>query len=523
MSRALPWIAVLLLAAAVRVPSLTAARPYMSYVDEGNYLHVSARMVRDGRWIPDEFLYPSLPITAVAAAARVYDPRMGDRVLTREDGYYDVLEPFELLLLGRILSFLVGLGVVLIAGLLARRVAGPRAGYLAAFTAALLPALVARGGIAMVDPYATLFVTACLLFTDRTRTSEQPAREALLAGAMAGLAFASKYPALLVSLSFALTVWLSRPAWRERLRLWTIGAAGALGAAVLAMPGLVTVPRQVLGGIRRQSELYRELTSPPLWPQVVTQAEWDLPLRGPELGWTFLALAVAGLAIALWDRRTRPSAAGWTLFLALTVVLYSRQSFTPFRNLLPAVPIACVAVAVLFERLSERWSSRLSWAGLAGFLLVATLFGPQAVRFARERARFEDSRVQAIDWLAQNSRPGQTVLVLNELAILPSELGRLKGRNVGVHEWGPMQERLFGRRVRYLVITQMTTPEGRPLLSQEWIAKILERYEPRVGYGEEGAVSAPGQWHGNRQHIRVLERRRRPRREDGAGRRSSGQ
>ncbi|MFL6292332.1 MAG: ArnT family glycosyltransferase [Thermoanaerobaculia bacterium] len=515
--RALPWIAVLLLAAAVRAPSLTAARPYISYVDEGNYLHVSARMVRDGRWIPDEFLYPSLPITAVAAAARACDPRMGDRVLTRENGYYDVLEPFELLLLGRVLSFLAGLGVVLATGLLARRVAGPRAGLLAAFAAALLPALVARGGIATVDPYATLFVTACLLFTERTRDSERPGRESLLAGAMAGLAFTSKYPAILVSLSFALTVWLSRPAWRERLRLWTIGAAGALGAALLAMPGLVTVPQQVLGGILRQSELYGELTSPPLWPQVVAQAEWDLPLRGSELGWTFLALAAAGLAIAVWDRRTRPSAAGWTLFLALIVILYSRQSFTPFRNLLPAVPIACVAVAVLFHRL-RAW---VSWADLAGFLLIATLFGPQVVRFARERAGFQDSRVQAIDWVAQNSRPGQTVLVLNELAILPSELGRLKGRNVEVHEWGPMQERLFGRRVRYLVITQMTTPEGRLLLSEEWIAKILERYEPRAGYGEVGAVSSPGQWHGNRQHIRVLERRRLPRREGGAGRRSS--
>src|SRR5215210_7025992 len=108
---ALPWIAVLLLAAAVRAPSLTAAQPYINYVDEGNYLHVSARMVRDGRWIPDEFMYPSLPITAVAAAARAYDSRMGDRVLTGENGYYDVLEPFELLLLGRVLSFLAGLGV----------------------------------------------------------------------------------------------------------------------------------------------------------------------------------------------------------------------------------------------------------------------------------------------------------------------------------------------------------------------------------------------------------------------------
>lgn len=514
-SAPLPWIAVLLLAAAVRAPSLTAARPYMSYVDEGNYLHVSARMIRDGRWIPDEFMYPSLPITAMAAAARAYDPRMGDGVVTRHGGYYDVLEPFEILLLGRVLSFLAGLGVVLVTGLLARRVAGPVAGYLAAFTAALLPALVARGGIATVDPYAALFVTACLLFTDRARTSDRPGREAFLAGAMAGLAFASKYPAILVSLSFALTVWLSRPAWRERLRLWTIGAAGAVGAALLAMPGIVIVPEQVLAGVRRQSDLYRELTSPPLWPQVVERAEWDLPFPGPELGWTFLALAIAGLAVALRDRRTRPSAAGWMLFLALVVMLYSRQSFQPFRNFLPVVPIACVVVAVLVERL------KTPWAHAAAFLLIGTLFAPGVVRFAWERARTEDSRTQAIDWLAPRSLPGQTVLVLSDLAFLPSEIKRLQGR-VEVEGWDRMRQRRLGRRVRYLVITQMSTPEGRPLISEEEIGRILELYRPAAEFGEHPATPFPGQWHGNRQVIRVLERRPRSPRADGAGRRSSG-
>lgn len=511
MTRLLPWIAVLLIAAAVRAPSLTAARPYMSYVDEGNYLHVSARMVRDGSWIPDVFMYPSLPITAVAAVSRAAGLQGG--VLTKFANYYDVLEPFELLLLGRILSFLAGLGVVLVTGLLAQRVArcesNTRAGLLAAFTAALLPALVARGGIAMVDPYATLFVAACLLFTERTRDSDRPGREAVsagVAGAMAGLAFASKYPAILVSLSFVLTVWLTRPAWRERLRLWTIGAAGAIGAALLAMPGLLVVPDKVLEGIRRQSELYGKLTSPPLFPQVVHRAEWDLPFHGPELGWTFLGLALAGLATALWDRRTRPSAAGWTLFLVLNLVLYLRQSFQPFRNLLPLVPIACVAVAILYDRLRER-IPQPAWVDAAAFLLIAALFGPSTVGFAWQRARFEDSRTQTIDWLARRSFPGDTVLVLDHLAFLPSEIRRLEGRAVEILPWEKIERRLRPRQVRYLVITQMSTPEGQPLIRPEVYETVLRRFEPRVRFGEEAVTPSPGQWHGNRQTIHVLERR----------------
>lgn len=512
----LPWLAVLLLAVAIRAPALTAARPYMSYVDEGNYLHVPARMIRDGSWIPDQFLYPSLPINLVAATARASDPlyrlehggrSFRDDLLTRADTYYDLLEPFELLLLGRVLSFLAGLGVVLVTGLLARRVCGPRAGLFAAFTAALLPALVARGGFAMVDPYATLFVVACLLFTERARTSDRPDRDAVLAGIMAGLAFASKYPSILVSLSFALTVWLSRPSWRDRFRLWTLGAVGAIGAALVAMPGLVVTPENVLAGIRRQAELYGMLTSPPLLPQVFEQAEWDLPFQGPELGWTFVLLAFVGLGAALWDRRTRVPALGWTLFLVLNLFLYLRQSYQPFRNLLPVVPVLCLAVAVLFARVREK-VPRPVWADVSAFLLIGLLFGIPAARFARERATFEDSRTQTIDWLARHMLPGQTVLVLEDLAFLPSQLARLEGKNVEVYTWNAMRRPLLRRRVRYVVLTQMMTREDKPLIEPEWLRILDRRYERRIRFGEAPVTAVPGHWHGNRQTIHILERRR---------------
>ncbi|HYN22679.1 MAG TPA: glycosyltransferase family 39 protein [Thermoanaerobaculia bacterium] len=509
MRKLLPWLAVLLLAAAVRAPSLLAARPYMNYVDEGNYLHVSARMIGEGRWIPDTFLYPSLPTTAVAAAARAFDPfyrrmhaerSLRSDVRTKPTGYYDELEPFELLLVGRLLSFLAGLGVVLLTGLAASWIAGPgtrrQAGLLAAFTAALVPALVIRGGSAMVDPYATFFVIACLLFTERTRTANRPAWDAVAAGAMAGLAFASKYPAILVSLAFALTVGLTRDTWRERLRLWTLGAAGAIGAAILGMPGLIALPGEVLAGLRRQAELYGRLASPPLWPQVIERAEWDLPFAGPEMGWTLLGLATAGLAIGLWDRRTRSSASGWLLFILLSILLYGRQTFQPFRNLLPLVPIACIAVSVLYAKLLER-TSRPLWTDTAAFLFIAALLGPPSVGFARERARFADSRTEAIDWMARRSFPGETVLVLENLAFLPSELRRLQGRNVEVLEQHELQRRLRSRRVRYLVI-----PEINPA--------IPDPYQPRARFGEERTPLKRGWWHGNRQTIHILERRRPP-------------
>jgi Dolichyl-phosphate-mannose-protein mannosyltransferase len=503
----LPWIAVLLLAAAVRIPSLTAARPYFSYVDEENYLHVSARMVRDGAWVPDNFLYPSLPIEAVALAARVGGAPLRENIVTKPGRYYDLFEPFELLLIGRILSFLAGLGAVLLTGLLARRVTGLAAGLTAGLLAALVPALAIRGGIAMVDPYAVLFVTAGLLFTERTRSSERPGREAFAAGVMTGLAFASKYPAILVCLPFALTVWLTRPSWRDRLRLWSLGAAGAIAAALVAMPGLILSTEAVLAGIRRQSELYGQLESIPLWSQAFVRAEWDIPYEGPELGWIFVALAVAGLAVALRDRRTRVPALGWTLFLAVNLVLYGRQSYQPFRNLLPLVPVACAAVGVLVAWVRERLR-RPVIADLSAVLLIALLFGIPMARFARDRARFEDTRTQTIDWLIRNSRPGQSVLVLDHLAFLPSELRRLEDRKVEVLSWSELQPRIKRRQARLLVLSPIPDHDGSPLISPEWRTIVLRRYDVRNRLGEETGTVNEGQWHGNRQTVFVLERKK---------------
>ncbi|HVR97104.1 MAG TPA: glycosyltransferase family 39 protein, partial [Thermoanaerobaculia bacterium] len=303
---ALPWIAILLLALALRLPAVSAARPYMTYVDEGNVLHPTARMLRTGGWDPGWYLYPSLPINAIAAGVRLYEPfyeeahgrPLRQDIRSLDTAYYNILEPFELLCIGRMVGLLAGLGTVLLAGLLARRLAGPRAGLFAASLAALAPPLVIRSGIVSVDSYAALFVTACLLFTDRTRTSRRPCLDALLAGAMAGCAFTSKYPTVLVSLAFALTVLLSRRGWKERLRLWTLGALGAVLGAALTMPALATHPAAVLDGILSQGRIYGELTSPPLWQQAILRAEWDLPFEHPELGVLYLLLAAAGLWMA---------------------------------------------------------------------------------------------------------------------------------------------------------------------------------------------------------------------------------
>jgi hypothetical protein len=143
--------AILSIALLVRLPALTAGLPYSSYVDENHILHPAVHLLADRTWEPTQYSYPSFPIYLVAAAAWIYSPvyeAVHGRPL-REDlspfpyRIYEILEPPELIVIGRLVTLAFSLGFVVLTGLLARRLAGPAAGLFAAWLAALLPAFVA--------------------------------------------------------------------------------------------------------------------------------------------------------------------------------------------------------------------------------------------------------------------------------------------------------------------------------------------------------------------------------------------
>jgi hypothetical protein len=502
---ALSALAVLLLAAAVRLPTLTAGFPYMNYVDEGNFLRPVSEMLREGRWEPGWYMYPSLPLIATAAAARLSGRVHDLRPLTE---MYDDLSP-DVLLAGRAMSLLAGLGIVLLAGRLAHRLAGPeagpRAGLAAALLTALAPPLVIRGAIASVDPYAAFFVLAALLFAERLRTAENPGREAFAAGAMAGFAFAAKYPAVLVGLAPLWIVLRSPRSIRDKSRHLLLAAAGSALAAAAAMPGIVLHPRDVWGALLRQKELYVGLTSPvSLWHQAFVRAEWDLPYEHPELGFVFVLLALAGLALALRDHGLAPTVQGWSLYASVTLLLFSRYAFHPFRNLLPLVAPACILVALLWDRLRARLTRPL-WADTVAVLLLAVLFLRPVIGYADERRHLRDSRAEAVDWLAPRLQPGDAVLVLKDLAILPGELDRLPAKVILAH-W-PRVPRALERRHHRFLVADAPPPEGSDALSPEDRAALLRDYEVRIRFGTDGTPQDSYWWHGNRQTIYVMERR----------------
>jgi len=128
----------------------------------------------------------------------------------------------------RIASCVMGTALVALVGLLGRRVAGNRAGVLAAFVAALYPALwMLDASLRSESLYAPL-VALCLLAAYRLRDAPSARRAALLGGTI-GLAALTRSEGQLFLVVLALpVVWVAQPAPRLRLRLAVAGLGGFL-------------------------------------------------------------------------------------------------------------------------------------------------------------------------------------------------------------------------------------------------------------------------------------------------------
>jgi len=498
-----------LVALALRLPAVTAGYPYLNYVDEGHVLHPVRKLLATGIWEPRENNYPALPIRAIAAAARVAAAVAKPATATRlradlaRGGAYDVVEPPELVVVARGLSLLVSLGIVLVAGLYARRLAGDAAGIVAALAAALVPALVIRGAIVAVDGFATLFVLAAMACCSAVRHPRHWL-PLVAAGACCGLAAVSKYPAGLCGIAVVTCLGLAPWSAAERLRAAAVAAASGVVAAAAAMPSVVTRPGVVWERLVFQREMYTTLRVGSYWDQALRRAEWDLPFAGPELGATFLVLATFGLLVAVVDRRWRRDAAGWIVFAVPLVAIHARYPFQAFRNFMPLAALGCVSVGVLAAWLGERVRKPLLVAAAAA-AAIAVLFAPADVRYARERAGVVDSRRQAIDWVVTHGGREVAGLALAEVPFAPSELARL-GRRVRVAPWNVARGELLRARPRFVLAADLRSEDGTlliPAADRPWIA---ERYAERAVFGSEQGSLARIYFSGNELRIFVFER-----------------
>jgi 4-amino-4-deoxy-L-arabinose transferase-like glycosyltransferase len=185
------------------------------------------------RGLGDAAYYHGLA-NALAAGRGFVDPAFGTPTALHPPLFPLVLSVPSLLgldsyLAHRVAVSLLGTATIVGVGLLGRRVAGERAGLLAAGVAALSPVLVSADSAVMSETLLGLLVVLCALAAYRLVERPSLARGALL-GALTGLAALTRGEALLLLVFLALPVALRLPARRAA----TLVVAAAACAVVLA-------------------------------------------------------------------------------------------------------------------------------------------------------------------------------------------------------------------------------------------------------------------------------------------------
>jgi 4-amino-4-deoxy-L-arabinose transferase-like glycosyltransferase len=185
------------------------------------------------RGLGDAAYYHGLA-NALAAGRGFVDPAFGTPTALHPPLFPLVLSVPSLLgldsyLAHRVAVSLIGTATIVGVGLLGRRVAGERAGLLAAGVAAVSPVLVSADSAVMSETLLGLLVVLCALAAYRLVERPSLARGALL-GALTGLAALTRGEALLLLVFLALPVALRLPARRAA----TLFVAVAACAVVLA-------------------------------------------------------------------------------------------------------------------------------------------------------------------------------------------------------------------------------------------------------------------------------------------------
>ena len=373
--------------------------PHLYHPDEPAYVLQAlavARGLPDGLTFANPPLYKYLLLFEYAVAYGV------ERLIGISHSPAEFVEQFRadpslLYLMARLSSAIFGALTTLAAAALGAKIGGMRLGMLAGVLSAVAFLLVRDAHFGTDDSLVTLLVTlglvACVGVAQRGCR-----RDYLLAGALAGLAFAAKYDgiALLAPLVLAHAARTRLRCWRFALGDLALAAGACVAAAMVAFPSLVTEPGRVLNDI--YVHLYLEATGG--YDGLDPSGGYVFYARtlAIGLGWPLLGGALAGIALGV-ARRHRASLVVISLPLAMLAVLGSQQLYFA-RFALPTLPALIVMASLALDALFTRHIVM----GAVAFIVMAAPTVGDAVRFDALLTQ-TDTRTLASQWLQTAATP----------------------------------------------------------------------------------------------------------------------
>jgi hypothetical protein len=332
------------------------------------------------------------------------------------------LDPSGVYHAGRMLGVVCGMATIWLTWMLGTRLAGWRAGAVAALLLAVAPTAVRDAHYVKHDVPVTLAITAAMVMLLRLArvgdaanavVAPPPRTQLLGAGAACGVAFSTHYYAIFLTLPLVLAIAarlgaFGRPPGAPRPATGALAAAcawAALGAAVTFFalsPFLLVEPRTAWQDIvaNRQIVVDRAATlgSGP-FPSL---AAYGRLLMSEGLGWPGLGAALVGLVVV---GRRRPWQAVLLAAFPVAFLLFLSHTVAASRYLNPALPFLAVFAGAAVALLAR---STLLASVLALLLALPSAWHSHQIgRFFSEA----DTRTIAQAWIEAHVPPGSTILV----------------------------------------------------------------------------------------------------------------
>ena len=364
-----PLLLLALFALAVRLVGLD--------FDQSHLFHPDERAIADAilklsfhplRLNPHFFAYGSLPFYLTRGFSSLLASLSGRDWFASFDGVVHV---------GRFLSALAGALTVLLAAALGRRLYGRKAGLLAGLLLALAVLHIQTSHFASTDVTLTFLVLVALAASGRLARRGR-VRDAILAGALTGLALATKASAAPLLLPIAVAVFLAcRPAraWRRGALLLAAAGLAVAVAFFLGEPyAFLTFP-EFWRSLSEQGAMVRHAGSVPYTNQYVGVPNFLYEAReivlwglGPLFG--LAALWASGRRLALFRKLSDVEWVIVSFFVPFVLLTCTFDVKFP-RYLLPVYPLLALFTAAFLTEKAER--------GRAGRLLRAAVVGGTAV------------------------------------------------------------------------------------------------------------------------------------------------
>lgn len=496
--------AVVVLAAALRLPGIRFGLPYLEHPDEWAVADEALRMLRSGSYSPFSYTYPTLYIYMQVAVAAVH------YLWGVSAGLYRALGDIQPALFypwARALTAILGTASVGLTYILGRALYRRRTGLLAAAMLAVLPAVAGDAHYVTTDTPAMFFALAALLAivwaggvgrsdAQPTERSEPPDRllRFLLAGVVVGLACAVKYNVAVLLLPLLLA-----SIWRRRGGASAVAALPIAAIAGVAIGFTIGVPLWLAELQRLLSDLasivihYRFTGHPGAESKRPALFYW---WALSQEGLPFALMGLGGTALA-FVRRSRADLL-LLAFLVPSVLQLTGVTVVFFRNTMPLLPVICILAGEMIVVASAALSrlplppGRAPRPWMAAALILVICMAQPLLRAAHDEAlrASPTTRNLADAWVKANAPEGSKIWLEDNTLTLPSRLLVRGGRPVSSNPPAWYAQQGFSYLVVHTETGEDLSAFGAPLVS---FARDDARHGPNLAIFSVGAADDSGE------------------------------